>query len=67
MKLACNWNGNQPARLTDRIRLIGGKGRLAYQPIMRNGNMILLLNVFLEQSFQVFFTENDYMVQALAP
>ena len=67
MKAADNWNGNKSARLSDRIRLIGGKGRLAFQPMMRPGNVIILLDVFLEQSFQVFFIENDHMVQELAP
>ena len=67
MKAAYNWNGNEPARLSDRIRLIGGKGRVALQSMMRPGDVIILLDVFLEQPFQVFFTENDYMVQQFAP
>jgi hypothetical protein len=42
MQTACNRNGNKPARLFDRLRLIGGNGSLAIQSIMRPGGVIIL-------------------------
>jgi hypothetical protein len=67
MKPAYSWYGIQPARLSDRFGIFGGKGRFAFQSMMRPGNVIILLDVFLEQSFQVFLIENDHIVQELAP
>ncbi len=51
MQAAYNWNGNKPARLCDGLRLIGAKGRLAVQTIMRPGDVIILFDVFPQQSF----------------
>jgi uncharacterized protein YbcI len=67
MEAAYNWNGNKPARIRDWRRLIGGKGRLAVQSIMRPGDVIILLDGFLQQSCQVLFIENEHMVQKLSP
>jgi hypothetical protein len=57
MQSACNWNGNKPARFYDSLRLIGGKGSLTVQSMMRPGDMIILFDVFIQQSLQVLFAE----------
>ena len=49
------------------LRLIGGKGRPAVQSIMSPGDVIILCDLCLQQSFQIFFTENNDMIQKLAP
>lgn len=67
MQATYNWNGNKPARLCDGVRLIGAKGRLAVQTIMRPGDVIILFDVFPQQSFQVFFSENHDVIQQLPP
>jgi hypothetical protein len=67
MKAAYNENGNKPARLYDWHRLIGGEGCLAVQSIVRPGDVIILLDEFLQQSCQVLFIENEHMVQEFSP
>jgi hypothetical protein len=67
MEAAYTLNGNKPARIRDWRRLIGGRGRLAVQSIMRPGDVIILLNEFLQQSCQELFIENEHMVQELSP
>jgi hypothetical protein len=63
MEAAYNWNGNKPARISGWRRLIGGKGRLAVQSIMRPGDVIILIDEFLQSSCQVLFIENEPMIQ----
>jgi len=63
MQAAYNWKGNKPARLCDGLRHIGAKGCLAFQTIMRPGDVVILIDEFLQQSCQVLFIENEQMVQ----
>ena len=67
METAYNWNGNEPGRFCDWRKLFGGKGSLAVQSKMRPGDVIILLDEFLQQSCQVLFIENENMIQELSP
>ena len=49
-----------PSRYT---RLLGGNGCVPVQSLMGPGEMVVLLNVFPEQTVQVPFTEHDDVIE----
>ena len=66
MQSAADGKRDQFERPLNHNRLLGSTGGVAIQSLMGPGSMVVLRNVFAEQSVQMPFTEHDDMIEKLS-
>jgi len=63
MQSSTNWERGQFARTVNQLGLLAGNGRVSVQSLMGSGNVILLVDEFVEQPPQMTLAQHDDMVQ----